>query len=248
MGKSNARLVALRQRKAVLKPEVLDLYLGGLRTPAIAKKLELSERTVRQWLEEMRKGWAEMNMAETGPLIVQTTARYEHIFREAMAAWWRSVEGDSSENDAVDQQSTTAKPARKPQLGSAIFLARAMEALKGIREIRGLDAPRRTEITGPSGGPIELAAITGESLQKMSSEQLDGLGQSIDDHIRGLELEARHQGETAIADQVAAFHALYQAGLSPQLAPPDAGEVVGPGGGGPLPATDGLHAPATRQE
>ncbi len=43
------------------------------------------------------------------------------------------------------------------QSGDAALLAKAMEALKAIRELKGLDPPKKTELTGPQGGPIQLA-------------------------------------------------------------------------------------------
>ncbi len=41
-----------------------------------------------------------------------------------------------------------------------------MEALKAIRELKGLDPPKQTELTGPQGGPIQLA------VREMTDEQL----------------------------------------------------------------------------
>ena len=41
-----------------------------------------------------------------------------------------------------------------------------MDALKAIRELKGLDPPKQTELTGPQGGPIQL------TVREMTDEQL----------------------------------------------------------------------------
>ena len=75
-----------------------------------------------------------------------------------------------SDLDAV--QSLLASMTRKRtktterQSGNAALLAKAMEALKAIRELKGLDPLKQTEVTGPQGGPIQL------TVREMTDEQL----------------------------------------------------------------------------
>jgi hypothetical protein len=52
------------------------------------------------------------------------------------------------------------------QSRDAALLAKAMDALKAIRELKGLDPPKQTELTGPQGGPIQL------TVREMTDEQL----------------------------------------------------------------------------
>ncbi len=101
-----------------------------------------------------------------------------------MKAWHRS------EEDRVKRKIESTLPAKTPasdfdavnsllvsmtrkrtktterQSGDAALLAKAMEALKAIRELKGLDPPKQTELTGPQGGPIEL------TVREMTDEQL----------------------------------------------------------------------------
>ena len=111
-------------------------------------------------------------------------ARYEHLWQEAMKAWHRSEEDrvkskiestlptktPGSDLDAVNSllASMTRKRTKttERQSGDAALLAKAMEALKAIRELKGLDPPKQTEITGPQGGPIQL------TVREMTDEQL----------------------------------------------------------------------------
>ncbi len=113
-------------------------------------------------------------------------ARYEHLWQEAMKAWHRS------EEDRVKRKTESALPAKTPgsdldavqsllasmtrkrtktterQSGNAALLAKAMEALKAIRELKGLDPLKQTEVTGPQGGPIQL------TVREMTDEQTPG--------------------------------------------------------------------------
>jgi hypothetical protein len=55
------------------------------------------------------------------------------------------------------------------------LLGKAMDALEAIREIKGLDAPRQTEVAGPGGGPMPLSALKVDDLSRMSDEELFAL-------------------------------------------------------------------------
>ena len=59
------------------------------------------------------------------------------------------------------------------QSGDAALLVKAMEALKAIRELKGLDPPKQTEVTGPQGGPIQLTVreMTGEQLLALVAQE-----------------------------------------------------------------------------
>ena len=83
-----------------------------------------------------------------------------------------AAEGKATKKAAAKKKKE--KPARRtPRHPSEhALLGRAMEALKAIREIRGLDAPRQSEIAGPCGGPIPLSALTVNDLSGLSTEEL----------------------------------------------------------------------------
>ena len=73
-----------------------------------------------------------------------------------------------------------------------------------LRELKGLDGPRRTEAASPADGPIPLAAIVNEDLRSMSDVQLAALEMEIDAQLRT---------EAAGKIEPAGVHALHQAGL-----------------------------------
>ena len=88
--------------------------------------------------------------------------------------------GRASEEDRAKRKTESTLPAKTPgsdldtvqslfasmtrkrtktterQSGDAALLAKAMDALKAIRELKGLDPPKQTEVTGPQGRPIQV--------------------------------------------------------------------------------------------
>jgi len=112
-------------------------------------------------------------------LTTEVVAHYRSIYREAMAAW-RCSRRETPPEPVADDPATNAdgSPKKKqPRLtasrpGNPALLAKAMDALKAVREIKGMDAPRQTEVAGLSGGLIQLSAVKPKDLSGMSNEQL----------------------------------------------------------------------------
>ena len=240
----NGRLVAQRQHKEASLTEAAQLAQQGFSYAEIAKRFAVSKSTIANWLRELGRAHAAGNPESTVKWIAEITDRYEKIYREAIGAWHRSqaekqvrmVEESGGGNGGTKKRKSIRSEGRT---GDAAYLGKAMDALKAIREIKGLDAPRRTEIAGPCGGPVELMAFEDDDLRKMTNEQLKALRTQLRDRIR----EADSRDAAAIG-----VHDLHQARLPNELAPREAGGDARPGGDGTLPAADGLHAAPARQE
>jgi len=246
MRKGNRRLAAQRRRREELLPQVTQLALEGYSRQEIAQRVGVSRTTIRRWLQELRQEHAARAVVDTAQMIAETIKRYNSIYREAMKAWRRSQAerqvrmAEESGGDGSGGRTRKKKSIRSEvRAGDPAFLAKAMEALKAIRQIKGLDAPRRTEIAGPGGGPIDLATLEDQDLRNLTNEQLAELER---------EVEARILGEETSPAGTDGVHDLHQARLPPQLAPPGIGKDAEPGGKGDLPAADGLHAAPARQE
>jgi hypothetical protein len=242
----NSRLAAQRQRIEALLPQVVQLNLEGISHQEIARQLGVSDTTVRRWLRDLERKRTSKAVIDTAQMIAEAVHRYEEIYREAMTGWRRSQAReetppvDDAAADGDECCSKKKRPARrKAEAGNPAFLGRAMDALKAIRAIRGLDAPRRTEVAGSGGGPIRLATVTEDDLRNMSNEQLAALD---------VEITARIQSMDLGPERLAAVHDLHQAGLPGELAPRGAGPDAGPGGDGALSTTDGLPSAPARQE
>ncbi len=256
MKKCNDHLAAQRQKMQDLLPDVTRLALQGFTTREIGEKMNIAHATVSRWLSTLRRERASNALLETAQVIADVTDSYWLIFHEAMSAWFDSrkkkptaqakeagKEGSSEDKEPVPGKDVSSEnKAAAPSTGrpgNSVFLGKAMKALKAIREIHGTDAPKRTEIAGPDGGPIELTSVTDNDLRNMSNEQLARLEREID---------ARILEEESSEHRSASIHDLHQSGLPTELAPRASGLEPGPRGPRPLPTVDGLHAAPTRQE
>lgn len=143
----------------------------------IADHLGIERSTVSKMLDRVERRLAEQLAAAALPIKSRQTAQLEHVASEAYEAWERSkleaelervvtaetsVVGGALGDDgpvevtlpAVETRTTNE---RKGQTGDPAHLNTAMKALADIREIWGLDAPKKNEHSGPGGGPIEFA-------------------------------------------------------------------------------------------
>lgn len=64
-----------------------------------------------------------------------------------------------SETFQVLPEQNTLERVERQQCGDSRYLLAGDQLLKSIRSILGADAPKRTEISGPEGGPITLATM-----------------------------------------------------------------------------------------
>ena len=76
-----------RRRKETFLPEITQLALQGDSGRAIARKLELPERTVNHWLRELRQEWTAKAAEDVAKMLALALARLESIYREAMEAF-----------------------------------------------------------------------------------------------------------------------------------------------------------------
>lgn len=143
----------------------------------IADHLGIERSTVSKMLDRVERRLAEELAQAALPIKSRQTAQLEHIASEAYEAWERSKEpaelervvtaetsvvggalGDDGPVEvtlpAVETRTTNES---KGQTGDPAHLNTAMKALADIREIWGLDAPKKNEHSGPGGGPIEFS-------------------------------------------------------------------------------------------
>lgn len=107
----------------------------------IAEELKLTQRGVGVILARLSKRYLASLGNDVNRHRAQQTTRLEHILDEAMQAWERSRDAEGSDG---------AVPA---------FLDQARGALADLRKLWGLDAPKRHELTGADGGPMEIASV-----------------------------------------------------------------------------------------
>ncbi len=160
------------------------MHVEGKSLNEIAEALGFCRAAIRKWTNEIRAAQLAEAKTNVRHWRAKLLARYEHLWKEAIKAWHRW------EEDRVKRKTESTLPAKTPgsdldavnallasmtrkrtktterQSGDAALLANAMDALKAIRELKDLDAPKQTELTGPQSGPIQL------TVREMTDEQL----------------------------------------------------------------------------
>lgn len=147
----------------------------------IADALGIDQATVSRMLRRVEDKLAKEFAAGAERIKAQHTARLEHIADEAYQAWERSQENAETEtvvNEVVSLQGTeetlddeqqpvrvkkcvvpadkaTTTRTSKGQAGDPRFLDQARGALADIRDIWGVESPKRTDVTS-DGKPIHV--------------------------------------------------------------------------------------------
>jgi predicted DNA-binding transcriptional regulator AlpA len=165
--RSDAELAMIRER-------IESLMLAGYRSPAIhralsgseaPKPIDISERSVRSHKRAIERGWQERASRE------QLEA--EHAKAIAMA--------EETVRTAFARSSLNARD----NVGVG-YLNTAVRGQELLARLRGLNAPLRTEIAGPGGGPVAVAPIAALTHEPATpEEELRRLG------LRRVELEAQ---------------------------------------------------------
>jgi hypothetical protein len=132
---------------AMIRERIESLMLAGYRSPAIhraltgpeaPKPISISERSVRSHMRAIERGWRERASRE------QLEA--EHAKAIAMA--------EETVRTAFARSALNARD----NVGVG-YLNTAVRGQELLVRLRGLDAPVRTEIAGPGGGPVTVITL-----------------------------------------------------------------------------------------
>jgi hypothetical protein len=135
------------------------------KTQAIADELGVSRSTVCRMLRQVNERLAAEFREQLEALRVEQTEQHMAIAEQALAAWQRSLQVAetttvtggratvSREGDLVPLPDQVVQQ-RREQSGNAALLTNALKALAAIRDIWGLNAPRRQDITS-AGEPMK---------------------------------------------------------------------------------------------
>ena len=130
--------------------DALTYRLGGMKQWEIAEKLGVTTQAVSKMLKRVLEETAKEISEDAGKLRAVQLERIEMMIR---GLWSRAITGDEKAIDAVRQ------------------------LLNRQARLLGIDAPQRTEVSGPEGGPIEFSTteqcIMGK-LDRLASEKRKG--------------------------------------------------------------------------
>ena len=229
-----------------LRSDIDRLFQEGYSNQEMADELNRDCRVIARNLRELKKRWARA-AARQKSVLSQTQCAT--VYREAMDGWRRSQNPKLTTTEQKDPEKeapkTTTRRSEGP--GDKTFLQAAVAALKALRQFAADSPPGSpAAATGDAEYLALLQVLTPEQLENLNHEQLRRIRSAVD-AFRS-EVDAHRNQPGRCQDQPAGLHPAHAAELPGELAPPDAGADAGPRGGGGLPAADGLHAAAARQE
>lgn len=153
-----------RQRDLV---ETTELVLQGWTCREIAAKQGLSFQQISYDLQTIRKQWVDQRNDDLDAKRDQMLAIAWKVMRESYAAWYRSIgkkedtlQEVSGEVPGGTDQPTARKGKRqvrtKDLAGDPRHVMGIQWAWEHICELENLMPPKRKELSGPGGGPMEI--------------------------------------------------------------------------------------------
>jgi len=142
---------------------VARLYLRGVSQMDIAAEVGVNQSTVSRDLKALQKAWRESSLIDINEAKQRELAKIDELERTYWEAWLKSCEDAESEtlkrvgstNDAQSQRAELTKR-REGQNGNPAFLAGVERCIKIRIDIIGLEAPKRTELTGADGEALHI--------------------------------------------------------------------------------------------
>ena len=148
-------------------PKVAAMYVRGKVQADIAKELGVSRQTVTDDLAIIRTRWRESEIRDFDSLRSEQLAKVDTVEAEYWVEWERSkaqaTRKTSERRDGVDRASVTVED----QTGDPRYLQGVERCIERRCKLLGLDAPTRSEVSGPGGGPI-----VSETRQPMTPEEV----------------------------------------------------------------------------
>lgn len=145
-------------------PEIERLSLQGLTQKEIAKELSkkrpytLTQQTISNDMVRLREIWKESAAVDIETEKGKLKAHYEYLIAEAQKAWERSQQDAVTEIEAETEKGTFTTIKREGQAGDPRFLAEIRALRAEYKALFGLDAPKRSELTGAGGAPLNPPA------------------------------------------------------------------------------------------
>jgi hypothetical protein len=168
-----------RMPRQILLPLVTQMALEGRSGQEIARQVGWPQRTINQWLQELRQEWTAKAAEGAGPLLGIAQARLDAVYREAMEAWRESQK--DVQVRVLEESSATGKSGcseRKksvwrtvPQRRNASLLTAAIAAVKTACLVKGRAAQTRTQFAGLDPAVVPLEALTDNDWRQMSIDQ-----------------------------------------------------------------------------
>ena len=154
---------------AMRRQQVAEMYLRGKYQTDIASEMNVNQATISRDLAELRKEWLDRSINHIDQRKAIELAKIDQLEITYWDAWERSKEDSETETvEKIGKADKDGKPTpdrikqnkrKEGQTGNPSFLAGVQWCINKRCEILGLDAPKKNELAGPGGGPIETNII-----------------------------------------------------------------------------------------
>lgn len=143
---------------------ISNLRHEGVRSQqAIADRLrddygiKVDRSTISLDLKALNNLWKESALNDTDAYIKELERQYRFAYQQSVAAWERSLEDkESTTQEQIDGGKAKVQIKTEGQSGNPAHLRNAMESLKAIRDMRGLDEPSKVDSTINVGGSLVI--------------------------------------------------------------------------------------------
>jgi hypothetical protein len=185
MGRTPKETTQITQRRQ----RVAELYVKGWFQTAIARELAMSQPTVCQDLQAIRKQWRESAIRDFDAARELELQKLDRVEREAWAAWERSQQPAQSAVVSGDGAGQHTHKSLHTQHGDLRALDTVLKCNAARRSMLGLDAPTRIAPVMPDGRePFRLAVA------HLSVSELRAL-KNLRDRVLTVTPEQEHEPE-----------------------------------------------------
>ena len=136
------------------RQQVAERYLRGMYMAQIAEELGVDTATISRDLSELRKEWLDRSINHVEQKKADELARIDQLERTYWDAWERSKENAKTITKKKTPAGDISERKTEGQVGNPAFLTGVQWCINKRCEILGLEAPKRSEITGKDGESI----------------------------------------------------------------------------------------------
>ena len=158
MSKDRKKSQTERDRRAIAR-----MYLQGMTQTDIARELTLSQPTVSREIKVLIQEWKVERVYDINEAKARELAKVDNLELEYWEAWKRSQsDAVTKTKKAIQEKGSTKQQAEERvegQVGDARFLAGVQWCIERRCLILGVDAPKKTELTGKDGQPLPASQI-----------------------------------------------------------------------------------------
>lgn len=186
MATEHNRRFAIAQRRQ----RITELYLQGWSQAAIATELNISQSTVSDDVQYVRKKWHESAVKNFDQLRALELQKLDYIERESWAAWQRSQKPAQSATVTGAGNGQHTRKSMKNQIGDPRFLQQVNHCIAQRRALMGLDVlPAPNPLEGQPDAKMSVAARRERILALVNSirerERFGPTGTGSDDSQSG---------------------------------------------------------------